>query len=154
MAGLDATFMLIPERRPCFMAGRKALFHKWIVDGRNNTTVGLIELEDGSVHKVLPDRITFCDNEIQQYVFPKNRPKNSRNLIPLDELIQKAKTGEPVFLVSKLSGIQEWAFVRSEGVTVSITDEVLPIVIFENGRRFRQNNYGITWHTYRKKPER
>lgn len=154
MAGLDATFMLIPERRPCFMAGRKALFHKWIVDGRNNTTVGLIELENGSMHKCYLHEVVFCDNEIEQYTFPEKPSENPSNLIPLDELVQKANTGESVYLMCATWGIREWALVRGEGIVETMSGALMHAVTFANGRKFLKRDYGVTWHTYRKKPEK
>jgi len=150
MAGLDATFMLMPERRPCFVNGQKALFHKWIVDGQNNETVGLIELEDGSVQKRCSHEIVFCDNEIEQYAFPKDRP----NLIPLDELVLKANTGESVYLMCATWGIREWALVRGEGIVETMSGALMHAVTFANGRKFLKRDYGVTWHTYRKKPEK
>ncbi len=154
MAGLDATFMLMPERRTCFVNGQKALFHKWVVDSESQETLGLIELENGSMHKCYLHEVVFCDNEIEQYTFPEKPSENPSNLIPLDELVQKANTGESVFLVSEIWGIWEWALVRDEGITETMSGASIPVVILTSGRKFRKCDYGVTWHTYRKKPEK
>lgn len=72
------------ELRPCIVDDRKALFHKWIdkstivepspmMGGHNGGvlkfTVGIIELEDGTVEERYPYKIKFLDNKIKDYCF-------------------------------------------------------------------------------------
>ncbi|MDD3662271.1 MAG: hypothetical protein PHT84_00190 [Candidatus Pacebacteria bacterium] len=81
--------------RPCIveMPGKKyknALFHRWIekseivppspmVGGHSGGvlqfTLAIVEFEDGSVRKILPERIKFADNEIQKYCFRKENER-------------------------------------------------------------------------------
>lgn len=74
------------EKRPCMimMSGKeqKALFHSWAdraelvggsplmgghPAGQLRTTVGIVELEDGTVTEVYPNQIRFLDKKIQEY---------------------------------------------------------------------------------------
>lgn len=67
------------EYRPCYVNGRKALFHRWVntanpalpkgVDPnderarffQHRSTTGLVEYEDGSLERVWPQGIRFAD---------------------------------------------------------------------------------------------
>lgn len=72
--------------RPCFVDGKKALFHKWndraevqapgfaigsSPGGQLKATFGLVEFEDGTVREVEPYSIRFADNIISEYSFDK-----------------------------------------------------------------------------------
>ena len=72
------------DYRPCYVNGKKALFHKWCENaqplepspsilghkgGQLWHTLGLVEVEDGSVKFVDPYCIKFCDNLISHYYF-------------------------------------------------------------------------------------
>lgn len=62
------------DYRQCLVNGRKALFHKWIesnnlADIFQKRTLGLIEYDDGQVAEVVPTKIKFCDNLIEEYAF-------------------------------------------------------------------------------------
>lgn len=67
------------EYRPCYVNGRRALFHRWTNSARPKlpngqepsentryfqfrTTHGLVEYEDGTVGLVWPSTITFADH--------------------------------------------------------------------------------------------
>ena len=67
------------EYRPCYVNGRKALFHRWVNTARPQlpkgqelsenarffqfrTTHGLVEYEDGTVDQVWPRDIKFADH--------------------------------------------------------------------------------------------
>ena len=67
------------EYRPCYVAGRKALFHRWANTARpvlprgvepdenaryfqQRTTHGIVEFEDGTVERVWPQDIQFADD--------------------------------------------------------------------------------------------
>ena len=67
------------EYRPCYVNGRKALFHRWVntanpalpkgVDPneekakffQHRSTTGLVEYEDGTLARVWPQEIRFAD---------------------------------------------------------------------------------------------
>lgn len=76
-----ATFSIGPKLRPCLYKDKKALFHCWfqvseivapsIMNGGHGGGVisgvlGLVEDEDGYMHKVYPEKIQFLDNNIFQ----------------------------------------------------------------------------------------
>lgn len=81
------------EYRPCYVDGKKALFHKWneIAEvqapgfaigsspgGQLKATFGLIEFEDGTVREVYPNKIKFADNKIKEYSFDEEVIKNEQ----------------------------------------------------------------------------
>ena len=66
----------IDYRRPCLVDGKKAMFHCWSnisnlvspsalfggdVGGTVSKTLGIVEFEDGTVTRVLPESIRFVD---------------------------------------------------------------------------------------------
>lgn len=68
------------EYRPCWVEGRKALFHRWVNSARPQLPRGqkpdenaryfqfretraMVEYEDGTVDLVWPRDITFCDRD-------------------------------------------------------------------------------------------
>lgn len=74
----DVVIMQENEYRPCYVQGRKALFHRWantarpalprgVEPGENaryfqqRTTHGIVEFEDGTVERVWPQDIQFAD---------------------------------------------------------------------------------------------
>lgn len=72
------------EYRPCYVDGKKALFHKWEENARPIPpsmlisedkggqvwyTMGIVEFEDGRVEEVPPTKIRFADCLIKQYAF-------------------------------------------------------------------------------------
>lgn len=85
MAGLNGTIIISnSEHRPCIADGKKALFHNWerwseilppspMVGGHNGGvlqgTLAIVEYEDGTVGKVLPQSIKFVDNLFKEYDF-------------------------------------------------------------------------------------
>ena len=60
--------------RPCYVEGRKALFHGWFTEPmrsfRNpeptNVAYGLVEFENGNLRKVNPYEIRFMDDEVRR----------------------------------------------------------------------------------------
>lgn len=69
------------DYRPCYVNGKKALFHKYIETTNivlNKVTQAIVEYEDGQVGIVLPASIKFCDNLISQYAF-KNDEKSDKD---------------------------------------------------------------------------
>lgn len=84
MAGIESTITIKNSQyRPCFVDGRKALFHKFegvrfappksfcdvdkdIVIGRD---LAIVEYEDGKVDEVSVTKLRFADRLFQQYVF-------------------------------------------------------------------------------------
>ncbi len=73
MASLNNEIIIKTETRPCYVNGKKALFHKWVDKqdfiSRSNYVTGLVEFEDGTVLCVNAVEIQFCDNKINEYVF-------------------------------------------------------------------------------------
>ena len=74
MAG--SMFLVGPERRPCYIEGKKAMFHQWInraqiappsmmvggpAGGQLWDVFGLVEMEDGSMKQVNPYMVKFAD---------------------------------------------------------------------------------------------
>ena len=61
------------EKRPCYINGKKALFHLWIKKKdlimQNEYVDGLVEFIDGTVEEIRADKIRFCDNKIREYIF-------------------------------------------------------------------------------------
>ena len=70
------------EYRPCLVAGRKALFHRWAPKAELRMAsalgapgwqlcqlFGIVEYEDGQVSEVYPDKIRFLDNKLAGYNF-------------------------------------------------------------------------------------
>lgn len=82
-----AAFSWGPKLRPCIYKDKKALFHCWfqvseivapsIMNGGHgggmvSGILGLVEDEDGCMHKVYPEKIQFLDNNIfQEYDFTR-----------------------------------------------------------------------------------
>lgn len=76
MASLNTEIIIKEERRPCYVDGKKAMFHKWAehrvivspslaVGGHNGGVVtyqlALVEYENGKVDFVRADSIVFAD---------------------------------------------------------------------------------------------
>ena len=70
------------EYRPCYVDGRKALFHRWGLkakaimkssDGSLSTpfeiTLAIVEYEDGQIAEVPPDAIRFVPGLMNEYDF-------------------------------------------------------------------------------------
>ena len=70
------------EYRPCIVLGKKALFHKWVnksyvynpimrgqVGGVVESTIAIVEYEDGQVVECLPHQVRFIDNKFGQFSF-------------------------------------------------------------------------------------
>lgn len=75
------------DYRPCYVDGKKALFHKWIEyakpvapsmsiigdkGGQLWYTFGIVEYVDGTIEEVSPAKIKFADNLINQYAFKED----------------------------------------------------------------------------------
>lgn len=78
------------EYRPCYVDGKKALFHRW-VDCRKIVepsvlkgghgggviarTFGIVEYADGTVAEVAPSTIRFDDDKLSDYAFSQGHEK-------------------------------------------------------------------------------
>lgn len=75
MASLDSIIKIESEVRPCYVEGKKALFHKFSHEKspifNDEYDFAIVEYEDGKIDKVSPKKITFCDGKINQYAFRK-----------------------------------------------------------------------------------
>lgn len=85
MADLDGTITISKnEYRSCIVDGKKALFHMWEnfskpvgpelhIGGRPAGTfsylLAIVEFEDGTVDRVLPQDVKFTDNKFKEYAF-------------------------------------------------------------------------------------
>ncbi len=65
------------EVRPCYINGKKALFHLWIkkIDfiTKNEFVKGLVEFADGTVEEIEADKIRFCDYRTREFAFREVR---------------------------------------------------------------------------------
>ena len=58
------------EYRPCYVAGRKALFHRWEDYGDQfKKTLAIVEFEDGTVDAVNPKLLKFVPGIMENYTF-------------------------------------------------------------------------------------
>lgn len=71
-AGITISF----EKRPCFVDGKKAIFHCWTFDRETldkytrNGVYAIVEFEDGSVKTVNPFDIIFADGgDFKEFAF-------------------------------------------------------------------------------------
>lgn len=79
--------------RPCIVNQQRALFHCWeqrsevvpsspMVGGHSggavNPILGIIEREDGTIHKAYPEEIIFIDGEVKRY-FSENVTEEEEN---------------------------------------------------------------------------
>lgn len=75
------------EYRPCFVKGKKAIFHRWTdyaqvrdaylqgtTPGQLAQTFAIVEFEDGTVSECYPNQVQFCDNLHAQYMWPEIPP--------------------------------------------------------------------------------
>lgn len=97
MAGLDGQITIgTAEYRPCIVTDKKhtqkALFHRWEdfattrdailtyqAPGQIRQTFGIVEYEDGTVHRCYPENIRFCDNKLKEYCIRGNVDTREKN---------------------------------------------------------------------------
>lgn len=67
------------ERRPCFVNGKKAIWHKWVERGEVlngyslRESFALVEYEDGSVKEEYPQDVKFADGgDFKQFAWIEN----------------------------------------------------------------------------------
>lgn len=75
------------EYRACFVNGKKALFHRYeeyrgserdlfsIPPIPTSKLLAIVEFENGTVERVDPTQIRFCDRKIREYAFPGEEVK-------------------------------------------------------------------------------
>ena len=83
MAGLSMT-VKTAEYRPCYVDGKKALFHRWedraeVVEpsimvgghpgGQLKWTCAIVEYEDGTIETVYPTKVRFIPGKMDEYDF-------------------------------------------------------------------------------------
>ena len=86
------------ELRPCYIKGRKALFHKWSINYINHTSVevGIIEYDNGVVTECYPHEIRFVDRKLNDFSFAFSFDEEIIRLQKLDadeELVRIQKLG-------------------------------------------------------------
>lgn len=105
MARLNETITIkSAEYRPCTVAGKRALFHKWeenseiyapspMVGGHNGGvvkyTLAIVEFEDGHVERVRPQDIMFIDNYFHEFDFTDNQEGTPTNTQKSPKFIEK-----------------------------------------------------------------
>lgn len=62
-----AEFILRWDLRPCWVNGKKALFHSW------GQPQAIVEYEDGTVGLVMPCEVKFADEMVSQYTYDDRR---------------------------------------------------------------------------------
>ncbi len=88
MASLDGMITISKsEYRPCIVDGKKALFHMWesfskpiAADlhiggspaGVLSYVFAIIEFEDGTVDRALPQEVKFVDNKFKEYIWDES----------------------------------------------------------------------------------
>lgn len=60
MAAIEITARIENKVRPCFVGKQRALFHCW--SHKPDTTVGIVEYKNGTVHEAYPSEIRFVDD--------------------------------------------------------------------------------------------
>ena len=73
MASIGNEIIVKQECRPCWVNGKKGLFHRWLVKKNIITqgeyAVGIIEFENGVIREINSENIFFCDRKIKEYGF-------------------------------------------------------------------------------------
>lgn len=83
------------EYRPCYVYGRKALFHRWtdvamlspskaLVYGNTKeaediATLAIVEFEDGTVERVFPESVRFVPGIMNEYNFMEGAENETCN---------------------------------------------------------------------------
>lgn len=101
--GLTSEIILKRELRPCIVAGQKALFHGWeqkadVIPpspmrgghsgGEIKLALGIIEREDGTIHKAYPEEIRFIDGKVEAYF------SECATVLDFEQLEKQAGAGE------------------------------------------------------------
>lgn len=92
MASLERTITISNSvYRPCIVDGKKALFHMWenfskpvagelhiggAPAGTLSFILAIVEFEDGTVDRVLPQEVKFVDNKFSEYSFEYKEGSN------------------------------------------------------------------------------
>lgn len=71
MKDQEATEIQNAMYRPCFVDGKKALFHRWTA--YNVIDYAIVEYEDGTVDIVHPQSIRFVPLNFKKYEFTDER---------------------------------------------------------------------------------
>lgn len=84
MAGMMGIEIRTAEYRPCYVDGKKALFHRWenrveVVEpsimvgghpgGQIKRTCAIVEYEDGRIESVYPTKVRFVPGKMNDYSF-------------------------------------------------------------------------------------
>lgn len=97
MAEFTTEFIIAPELRPCWVKGRRALFHRWTDSARPVVPRGLpeletadlryqlwnvhgvVEYEDGTLGRVWPYEIQFAENPVfKEYAWEQMEAERDR----------------------------------------------------------------------------
>lgn len=93
------------EKRPCYVEGKKAIFHYWTQDKETfgdyyrEGSFGIVEFEDGHVELVIPNKIVFADGgEFSNIAFKPLECKEceTSQFMPYAEAIKAVWCGKKV----------------------------------------------------------
>ena len=76
MASVGTELIIKQEYRPCWVNGKKGLFHKWLTKYdliyKSEYAKGLKKKKNGHIGEFNSENIQFCDNKFTEYDFTKN----------------------------------------------------------------------------------
>ncbi len=87
------------ELRPCYVDGKKALFHLWaervdfVFTNTVKKIVGIVEFENGRLTAVEPHLIRFVPTNFNEYCFPENLHSGIKVNLPV-------KPGDTVWIIN------------------------------------------------------
>lgn len=77
MLNYDGSIEIKTEIRPCYVNGKKALFHLWIKKKdfimQNEYINALVEFVNGTVEEVAADKVRFCDYKTREFAYEEDR---------------------------------------------------------------------------------
>ena len=73
MANMGSIGIRTPAYRPCYVCGKKALFHRYVEysmnEGKTRYTLAIVEYEDGTIDLVDPSSMCFVPGIMNEYCF-------------------------------------------------------------------------------------
>lgn len=88
----EATEIQNAMYRPCFVDGKKALFHRWTA--YNVIDYAIVEYEDGTVDIVHPQSIRFVSGKVEEFINKRYDERITNLTLELFKEMQKAQEPE------------------------------------------------------------